>query len=98
MKEVMVCGHDCHPGDANCNNYCNYDTTKRMADSPPDATSVVLTEDALSDESDTLRRIADIAHHGGLIGFSDIHAAMAEIRKLSQKWWDKDKIKPLQQC
>jgi hypothetical protein len=38
---VMICGVDCHPGDANCNNYCNLAPQKGpMADAPmpgPDA-------------------------------------------------------------
>lgn len=33
---VMVCGIDCHPGDAVCNNYCNEAPQKgRMSDTPP---------------------------------------------------------------
>jgi len=32
----MVCGVDCHPGDANCNNYCNMAPQKGpMADKAP---------------------------------------------------------------
>jgi hypothetical protein len=31
IQKVMICGVDCHPGDANCNNYCNHDTSKPMA-------------------------------------------------------------------
>lgn len=31
----MLCGHDCHPGDAVCNNYCNLAPQKGpMADHP----------------------------------------------------------------
>jgi len=37
-NEVMICGVDCNPGDGNCNNYCNCDTGKPMADRPPEAT------------------------------------------------------------
>lgn len=37
-NEVMICGRDCHPGGANCNNYCNHDKSKPMADHPPAAT------------------------------------------------------------
>lgn len=37
-NEVMICGVDCNPGDGNCNNYCNHDTSKPMASSPPEAT------------------------------------------------------------
>ena len=36
--KVMVCGVDCHPGDENCNNYCNHDTSKPMSDHPLAAT------------------------------------------------------------
>ena len=42
-KEVMVCGVDCHPGDENCNNYCNHDKNKPMADSPADAPPEMMT-------------------------------------------------------
>jgi hypothetical protein len=34
-----------------------------------------------------LRRIAAIAHEGGLIGYSDTYDALNEIRRLSQPWW-----------
>lgn len=35
-RMVMVCGVDCHPGDAVCNNYCNEAPQKGpMADRPP---------------------------------------------------------------
>jgi len=33
MKQVMICGVDCHQGDANCNGYCT-----GKADHPPAAT------------------------------------------------------------
>lgn len=36
--EVMICGRDCQPGGANCNNYCNHDKSKPMPDHPPAAT------------------------------------------------------------
>ena len=38
LREVMICGVDCNPGDGRCNNYCNHDTSKPMADRPPEAT------------------------------------------------------------
>lgn len=38
VQKIMICGIDCHPGDANCNNYCNYDTSKPMPDHPLPAT------------------------------------------------------------
>ena len=35
-RRVLVCGVDCHPGDANCNNYCNRAPQKGpMAAYPP---------------------------------------------------------------
>lgn len=33
---VAVCGRDCRPGTARCNNYCNHDTTRVMARRPID--------------------------------------------------------------
>lgn len=33
IKQVMVCGVDCHQGDAHCNGYCT-----GKADAPPQAT------------------------------------------------------------
>lgn len=36
----------------------------------------------------TLEQIAAIAHHGRMIGFSDEHACLKEIRRLSLSWWD----------
>lgn len=33
MKQVMICGVDCRPGDANCNGYCT-----GKCDAPPAAT------------------------------------------------------------
>lgn len=34
VKKVMVCGVDCHAGDANCNGYC-----EGKVDDPPPATA-----------------------------------------------------------
>lgn len=35
-KRSMICGVDCHPGDAVCNNYCNLAPQKGpMQDHPP---------------------------------------------------------------
>ena len=45
-KQVMVCGVDCRPGDSNCNNYCNHDKNKPMADSPLDATETMILDRA----------------------------------------------------
>lgn len=47
-------------------------------------------------ESDVIRRIANIAHNGGLIGFDDIYKAMNEIRRLSLPWCDKEDCDRLQ--
>jgi hypothetical protein len=44
---------------------------------------------------DTLRRIASIAHHGGLLGM-DAFTAVKEIRKLTLPWWDRDECGRLQ--
>lgn len=38
MQKIMICGRDCIPGGEHCNNYCNHDTSKPMADRAPDAT------------------------------------------------------------
>lgn len=38
MKEIMICGIDCVPGGKYCNNYCNQDKSKPMADKAPRAT------------------------------------------------------------
>lgn len=43
-----------------------------------------------------LGSIANIAHHGALLGFDDVHDAMNEIRRLSLPWWDKDECAKLQ--
>ena len=45
-KKSMVCGIDCNPGDANCNNYCNHDKSRPMADSAPDATEEIVMSQA----------------------------------------------------
>ena len=42
-KQVMICGVDCHQGDANCNGYCTGKT-----DSPPEATEAQKLERARS--------------------------------------------------
>lgn len=33
IKQIMICGVDCHQGDAHCNNYC----TNRDVPAPPPA-------------------------------------------------------------
>lgn len=45
VQKIMICGIDCHPGDSNCNNYCNHDPSKPMPNSPNPAT----TEQQLAD-------------------------------------------------
>lgn len=46
IKQVMICGVDCHQGDENCNGYCT-----GKVDCPPDAT-----------EAQTLARAMEAAH------------------------------------
>lgn len=55
QMKVMVCGHDCHPGDAHCNNYCNHDKSKPMADHPPNATPAMQLEFARRVAQEKLR-------------------------------------------
>jgi len=43
-----------------------------------------------------LEHIAAIAHHGGLIGFTEVDEALNEIRKLSLPWWNKQECGSLQ--
>lgn len=45
---------------------------------------------------ETLKAIARVAHHGGLIGFRDIYEAMSEIARLSLPYWDSDECADLQ--
>lgn len=45
---------------------------------------------------EALREIADIAHHGGLIGYNTSAKAMDAIRELSQRWWDRKECERLQ--
>ena len=45
---------------------------------------------------ETIRRIANIAHHGGLIGFKTEQEALIEIRRLTIPWWDKKEAYRLQ--
>jgi hypothetical protein len=51
----MICGVDCHPGDDNCNNYCNHDTSKPMANRPPEATPEMRLASALRVAHEKLR-------------------------------------------
>lgn len=37
---VRVCGHSCFPGEAGCNNYCNFDPARPMAAKPEPITIV----------------------------------------------------------
>ena len=41
------------------------------------------------EEKAVLIAIANIANHGGLLGFTTEAEALQEIRKLSRDWWDK---------
>ena len=43
-----------------------------------------------------LREIANIAHHGGLIGYTTSAKAMDAIRELSRRWWDRKECERLQ--
>lgn len=54
-KKIMICGVDCHPGDANYNNYCNHDTSKPMADRSPAATPEMQLASARSIAHEKLR-------------------------------------------
>lgn len=51
----------------------------------------------MSTAEQTLREIANIAHHGGLIGYTTSAKAMDAIRDLSLLWWDKKECERLQQ-
>jgi hypothetical protein len=50
--KIFVCGNKnatpctawCFPGDQNCNNYCNYDHSKPMADGPKTFETIVWEE------------------------------------------------------
>jgi len=44
-----------------------------------------------------LEQIAALAHHGGLIGFSDVDKCLREVRRISLKWWDKSECARLQE-
>ena len=55
IQKVMICGRDCHAGDANCNNYCNHDKTKLMADHSPAATPEMQLASALRFANEKLR-------------------------------------------
>jgi hypothetical protein len=43
-----------------------------------------------------LREIANIAHHGGLLGFKTQGDALSEIRKLTLQYWDQAECEKLQ--
>ena len=45
---------------------------------------------------EALSEIANIAHHGGLIGFGTSAKAMDAIRELSRRWWDRKECERLQ--
>ena len=50
----------------------------------------------ISELTSTLKQIAAVSHHGGLIGFEDERDCLNEIRKLSLFWWDKVECSRLQ--
>lgn len=50
-----------------------------------------------NDAERSLREIANIAHHGGLIGYNTSAKAMDAIRDLSMRWWDRKECEHLQQ-
>ena len=41
-------------------------------------------------EKQTITMIANIAHHGALLGYGDKISSMNEIRRLTLSWWDKE--------
>lgn len=43
-----------------------------------------------------IRHVANIAHHGGLLGIKSDSDAMDEIRKLTIPYWDKEQCSKLQ--
>lgn len=45
---------------------------------------------------DVLREIANIAHHGGLIGFDSYAKAHREICRLTLPWWDQGECSRIQ--
>lgn len=52
--------------------------------------------DGRSDSNAVLARVANIAHHGGLLGFTTTDTAMREIARLTLAFWDKDECHRLQ--
>ena len=60
VQRVMICGRDCHPGDEHCNNYCNSDPSKPMADHSPAATPAMMLASARRIAHEKLRE-AEVA-------------------------------------
>ena len=77
IQKVMICGVDCHPGDGNCNNYCNHNHSKPMADCPPVATPEMVLESA--------RRVV-------IMKKQEYKAAFDEYRDLAGKYPDIHKM------
>jgi len=50
----------------------------------------------LAEAEKDAERIANVAHHGALIGFSGIYEAMSEIRRFSVKYWNREECMSLQ--
>ncbi len=71
-------------------------TFDRHGNDQPDATTLKPGDASYSVDVLAMRRIANIAHHGGLIGLGDVYEAMNEIRKLSLPYWDKTEAERLQ--
>lgn len=44
VTKSFVCGRTCHPGDKNCNNYCNHNDAIEMPDNPATYEDLVMEE------------------------------------------------------
>lgn len=44
VKKYFICGRTCHPGDKNCNNYCNNNHSIPMPDNPATYDDLVMEE------------------------------------------------------
>lgn len=54
-------------------------------------------EEQIVNLENALKQIANVAHHGGLLGFDNISDAINEIRTLSLPWWDREECDHLQE-
>lgn len=94
MKQVtryFVCGNKnatpgiawCFPGDSNCNNYCNYDHSKPMADAPKSFDTIVWEEKDMWEDAITL--IAEyVPTLGGPTIFQELMAKYNITQKILQ--------------